>query len=395
MTEDEASNEAARLFFANISRKRAEQDAMLLQNRIKLLLAEEAKALKKIEDTRTKIKEISDARQRVTSHKVTRQVDLETRDRTTTNLVSKNSQARTDTRKRIHQAKCKVEAKTQIQAHEIRVERERLLESITEARQQEHHFNHQLFEQAQKKKARVRSAREAQMSESKARAKALFEGKIEEENRLRHEKEHTIENMEREEVALIQRLQHTQQRQKAMYEQLADVVKKGKEPVATPRGRISKRSTYLDDVRVELYDREQNQDKDALTREIERRDQVPKNGYPSISTAQMTDYRSNSSATQVTHAALTDADTRDCSSQARDKPLSAKTTSSSTASTAKPQAKTAVTAGKNIVASEENCPPIIPVEKTYTTVDGKSFKIQSLVQAEELELASVLNGTFD
>ena len=39
-----------RLFAAAISRKRAEQDAMLLQNRINLLRQEEAKAQKKIED---------------------------------------------------------------------------------------------------------------------------------------------------------------------------------------------------------------------------------------------------------------------------------------------------------------------------------------------------------
>lgn len=45
-------------------RKKAQDDARLLQNRIQLLLLEEKKALKKIEETEKKAKEIQDLKQR-------------------------------------------------------------------------------------------------------------------------------------------------------------------------------------------------------------------------------------------------------------------------------------------------------------------------------------------
>merc|ERR1719335_1064274 len=54
----------ARLFAAAISRKRAEQDAMLLANRINLLRAEEKKAQKKIEETKKRANEILELRKR-------------------------------------------------------------------------------------------------------------------------------------------------------------------------------------------------------------------------------------------------------------------------------------------------------------------------------------------
>lgn len=59
-----ADNEQGKLFFANITRKRADQDALLLQNRINLLKNEENKALKKIEETKNKINEITTLRAR-------------------------------------------------------------------------------------------------------------------------------------------------------------------------------------------------------------------------------------------------------------------------------------------------------------------------------------------
>jgi hypothetical protein len=49
---------------ARQTRKRTEEDAKLLANRIALLKQEEAKAWKKIEETRKKAKEIMDTRTR-------------------------------------------------------------------------------------------------------------------------------------------------------------------------------------------------------------------------------------------------------------------------------------------------------------------------------------------
>ena len=58
----ELSEERVRFMEAKSLRKKTEEDAMLLSNRIALLKQEEAKALKKIEETRVKAKEIMDSR---------------------------------------------------------------------------------------------------------------------------------------------------------------------------------------------------------------------------------------------------------------------------------------------------------------------------------------------
>ena len=54
----------ARLFHASVARRRAEQDAVLLQNRIALLRGEEDRGRQKINETQQKAAEILDMRDR-------------------------------------------------------------------------------------------------------------------------------------------------------------------------------------------------------------------------------------------------------------------------------------------------------------------------------------------
>lgn len=379
----DAADDASRLFLASVSRKRADQDAVLLQNRIKLLRAEEAKANKKIEDTKAKIDEISTTRRRSIAEREKRQNDAESRERNANNQAVKNSQLRNNTRKKIMDAKSKVESRAHGIAHEVRSEKEKLQEALNESRKEEQQFNQKLFEQAQKKKAQTRSAREAQLSETKMRAKLHFENKIEEEDRMRVEKEKMIEKMEQEEIALIQRLQFTQQRQKQMYDQLADVVS-GAEVVVTPRLKATPQP-ISNNGNVELYSREKPSKK-----------------------PEMDSLNSMSQASQLTTQALTDESMSRPSSQSRDKPMSAKTTASSSSSKSASRGPAAKDAPKRVARSNAVAAAVLKptvsaadpdnapasAEKSYTTVDGQTFKIQALLQPEELELASVLNGAF-
>jgi hypothetical protein len=54
----------AKLLESKAMRKKAEEDALLLQNRIKLLQLEEKKAMKKIDETKKKAQEIQELKQR-------------------------------------------------------------------------------------------------------------------------------------------------------------------------------------------------------------------------------------------------------------------------------------------------------------------------------------------
>jgi len=62
--DEDSSSYETRLVEAKLLRKKAEEDAQLLANRIALLQAEERKAMKKIDETKTKAKEIRDIKVR-------------------------------------------------------------------------------------------------------------------------------------------------------------------------------------------------------------------------------------------------------------------------------------------------------------------------------------------
>merc|ERR1712096_285011 len=77
---DMMDNTASRKLAAKHARKRAEDDAKLLSNRIALLKAEEQKAWKKIEETRNRAAQIMKLRQRnaeVSQIKLTKRQQME------------------------------------------------------------------------------------------------------------------------------------------------------------------------------------------------------------------------------------------------------------------------------------------------------------------------------
>lgn len=264
---EHGEEEKGRLFFASVSRKRAEQDALLLQNRIKLLLAEQAKADKKIEEAQTKIEDITKSRQRTDSERQRRLATEEHRDRFAQDQSVKNAQLRLGLRKRLMEARGKAESRAHDLATERRVEKEKIQENIMDSRTEEEQYNRRLYEEAQKKKAQRRSARQASLEETKARARLQFENKVEYETRQREERERQIAKMEADEVELIQKLQNTQQKQKEIYEKLAEVQQH--RDVMTPRqktGRSEKNSVN----HVELYGREKDSRKGLESSQMTR-----------------------------------------------------------------------------------------------------------------------------
>jgi len=64
LDDDDYNSFETRLAEAKYIRKKAEEDAQLLANRIALLQAEERKAMKKVDETKTKAKEIRDIKVR-------------------------------------------------------------------------------------------------------------------------------------------------------------------------------------------------------------------------------------------------------------------------------------------------------------------------------------------
>lgn len=213
-----------RLFAAAISRKRAEQDAMLLQNRINLLRAEEAKAQKKIEETKKRANEILELRGRNESKRASKDggslaADKELNDRREELLRKKD-----ESRQKLHLVKHTMMNQRIENRNNIKDERREILQRCKVEREGE-------YARAASKRDIIRTAaislanrRHKAMEDKEDQARRTFETRVMQQESTRKYKEDLIMKMEQEEVELIQRLQQTQQRQRAAYDQLEDIL---------------------------------------------------------------------------------------------------------------------------------------------------------------------------
>lgn len=223
-----------RLFAAAIARKRAEQDAMLLANRIALLRAEENKAQKKIEETKKRANEIIDLRRRNEDRRQQKE-DLESKkDSELGDFRDKLFEKREETTRRINSARESLQSQRSARRQKFKEESTKIEEQRKVERAGE-------YSRAAAKRDRIRTAaialahRRSKVAEDKEiQARRAFEERITLQEQTRHEKEDLIMQMEREEVDLIQRLQQTQQRQRAAYDQLEDILQQPASATVSP-----------------------------------------------------------------------------------------------------------------------------------------------------------------
>ena len=205
---------------AKSMRKRAEEDAKLLSNRIALLKQEEAKAIKKIEDTRKKAQEIIESRtknmeaQRKREElRQAKELEESIKFQELKNQKELNKQIK-DEKKQSLKSKVCSEARSikQLQLENLEIIEQKKLENIQAkiAAKQE----------IQRQKSLAEERRRRLEMERRAFMRMELERKIEEENRVRREKEDFVARMEQEELELIQRLQNTQLLQKNAFEDL-------------------------------------------------------------------------------------------------------------------------------------------------------------------------------
>jgi hypothetical protein len=218
-----------RLFAAAISRKRAEQDAMLLQNRINLLRAEEAKAQKKIEETKKRANEILDLRTRNDDRRMAKEEREFGKDKELDDLRDHLLKKRDGHRQNLHQVKTNLQNQRIEARNNIKEERKKILERCKVEREGE-------YSRAASKRDIIRTAaialsnrRHKAMEDKTTEARRQFEDRVLLQEHTRKQKEDQIMRMEQEEVELIQALQQTQQRQRAAYDQLEDILQQPRE----------------------------------------------------------------------------------------------------------------------------------------------------------------------
>ncbi|OMJ88153.1 hypothetical protein SteCoe_9972 [Stentor coeruleus] len=216
--------EHSKLSEAKQMRKRADEDARLLSNRIALLKQEEQKAVKKIEETRRKAQEIIDARNRNLEEQRKREEIRKQREDEENERMEENRK----NRERLKQIKDQTNTyrinKAYVDVQNIKNTKEKNLKTIEEMK------NVDLAQKIIIKNSIKQQEREAEerrkriLDEKREKARQENEKKIEEENRLRREREEEVAKMEQEELELIQRLQNTQLLQKSAYEDLENAL---------------------------------------------------------------------------------------------------------------------------------------------------------------------------
>lgn len=218
--EEEIIDEHNKFVEAKNMRKRAEEDAQLLSNRIALLRLEEQRSLKKIEETRNKAREIMQKKaqmleeQRLKEEEKNKRLEEE-KARIEQNKINKeqSKQARISTREEmIKKLKDEVLAiKLAKKENQSIIEQNKNIELLEKATVTQSIKG--MHREAEEKRRRTEEER-------KARVRAELERKIEEENMKKQQKEDEIARMEQEELELIQRLQNSQMMQRSAYEEL-------------------------------------------------------------------------------------------------------------------------------------------------------------------------------
>ena len=212
--------EQLKLSDAKQMRKRAEEDARLLSNRIALLKLEELKAVKKIEETQKKAQEIIRARNR-TLEEQKKKEELKNKRISEENLkIQKNRQLRENEKKIKMQASNYKINKAHHDSMSMKMTLEHNARIIEHMRLEE--LAHKTFmkESVKQQHKEAEEKRKKLLESKKEKARKENERRIDEENMKRKIREDEVARMEQEELELIQRLQNTQLLQKTAYEDL-------------------------------------------------------------------------------------------------------------------------------------------------------------------------------
>lgn len=218
------------LFSATAARKRAEQDAMLLANRIRLLRQEEDKTKKKIRETEQKTQDIIELRRRNEERRLAKEAEDARREAEELEFRTRMNLNRGDHQQKIQDKVQALQERNAAISGSVRREREINKHVVEEQR---------MLEEAEAL-ARAERIRETVQAVSKSRARsegarqeaakdAVRERLLREED-ARRARLTDIERMEREEAELIARLQQSQERHRLAFMQLEDVLRQNGQP---------------------------------------------------------------------------------------------------------------------------------------------------------------------
>jgi hypothetical protein len=214
------TDEHSRLVEAKLMRKRVDEDARLLSNRIHLLKQEELKAIKKIEETKKKALEIVENRNRNLREEQKREISRKNKQEQEELKFRMGHQQRETIRMIKRQANLfKIEQAMQ-EIKSIKISKQNNLKKTQFKRFEDISNKAALINKIKQQQHQAKLKREKFFEEKLEKTRADFLKKAEIENNYKKLKEEHLARLEQEEMELIQRLQNTQILQKSAYEDL-------------------------------------------------------------------------------------------------------------------------------------------------------------------------------
>lgn len=361
------------LFDAVAARKRAEQDAILLANRIRLLKAEEAKTKKKISETEKKTSEIISLRRRNDDQRSQREAEQSSREQAELELRDTQLRQREAHKNNLAQKQKSIQEQKALSSVDVREHRNSVRQVMQEEKQEVMAIaraKHDAVKSSLLAGAHYRSRSESSKHEI---AKCMARERLDREERDRAASMAMVAKMEREEQELVQRLQNSQDQHRAAFAQLEDLMQRPE--ARTPPASVAKRGRSSSAVASARGG-------DFFPTAGSRGGEAARADELRSSSARPPRPRPNASSTSLGATATRRAPAQDRWPVA-EKPSSAPRPpgSSSTASTS----AGASSAGSAFAGS----PPAAssPQPLTYTTMDGQLLEIPP---EEELDLASML-----
>ena len=200
----------AKLRASKKARLQADEDAKLLENRIKLLRQEEAKARKKINETKKRAKDIITTKKRnVDKQKKKRELHNK-RIQEQNRLKDRNYNQKNEIRGRIDNTSDEVKKKKKQEAARLRQEKREQEEMLEMYKQQEQLKNTSMKQMIRNREKEAEERRKKDFAQKQAIARSNLDDKVLRENERRIQHEQKVSKMEQEELELIQRLQNTQ-----------------------------------------------------------------------------------------------------------------------------------------------------------------------------------------
>jgi hypothetical protein len=192
-------------------RKKAEQDATLLDNRLKLLKGEEDKTLKKIEVTRKKTQEKMTSLQKQEEYLRQKMELKEQKERDIENKKEQNNKLKNDLTMNITLKREMKMRQIMEEAAMLKAQKRNNEELLKYIKIEEMSNNKSRAEYIKSQKEMVEEKRKAIELEKKNKIKMDLERKIIEEQRMKEEADSMLINLEQEEIEIMKRIRTTTQ----------------------------------------------------------------------------------------------------------------------------------------------------------------------------------------